>query len=517
VTLPLARLSGVVRRFGPVTALDGADLRVLPGEVHGVLGENGAGKSTLLNVLGGMLRPDAGVLEIDGEAHIFSSPRDAWKAGVGLVHQHFTLVPTLTVLENLALGRRSAAGGWRLPYPALRDRLADLVERTGLEVPLEARVDDLGVGTRQRVEILKTLLRNPRILVLDEPTAVLAPGEVTRLFDLLRELAAQGSAVVLVAHKLDEILDVADRITVLRRGRTVLEAPRDQVDERSLTRAMVGEGVEVDPVALGSWRDRGVGDGPHGGGRGGGRGSVAGARGGVVASLSDVAMAGARGERALDGVSLEVRRGEIVGVAGVEGNGQREICLVLAGRASPDEGAVELPDEVAFIPQDRTREGLVGGFDLRENVALTLQRVEGYRDGPLLRWSAVEDRTRALMDRFDVRAPSPGTLASALSGGNQQRLVVARELETASDLLVAENPTRGLDVNAAAFVHRALLELARDDPAPGIVLVSTDLDEVLALSDRVLVMVRGRLVPVPDAERTREGVGRLMLGAASRA
>lgn len=502
MTPPLARLSGVVRRFGPVTALDGAELTVLPGEVHGVLGENGAGKTTLLHVLGGMLRADEGVVEVGGVRRTFSSPREAWQAGVGLVHQHFTLVPTLSVLENLALGRRSAAGGLRLPYARLRREVGDLVERTGLELPLEARVETLGVGTRQRVEILKALLRRPGILVLDEPTAVLTPAEVERLFQLLRELAQEGRAVVLVAHKLDEVLAVADRVTVLRRGRTVLQAERDEVDAPSLIRAMVASG-EVDPVALGSWREEEAA-GPRGG------------RGRVVASLEGVHHRGERGERALEDVSLQVRRGEVVGVAGVEGNGQRELCLVLAGRTRPDRGEVDLPREVAFVPQDRTREGVVAEFDLRDNVALTLQRLAAYRRGPLLRWDAMEDRTARLMERFDVRAPGPHTRASALSGGNQQRLVVARELELASDLLVAENPTRGLDVNAAAFVHQELRRLAGSPEGPGILLVSTDLDEVLALSDRVLVMVRGRLRPVPDGEADREGVGRLMLAGAGR-
>jgi simple sugar transport system ATP-binding protein len=552
VTQPLARLSGVVKRFGSVTALDGAGLTVLPGEVHGVLGENGAGKTTLLHVLGGMHRPDAGLVEVEGQVRRFASPREAWRAGVGLVHQHFTLVPTLTVLENLALGRRSASGGFRLPYATLRREVGALVDRTGLGVPLEARVESLGVGTRQRVEILKTLLRRPRILVLDEPTAVLAPAEVGALFQLLRELAAEGRAVVLVAHKLDEILGVADRLTVLRRGRTVLQRPREEVDASALVGAMVGDG-RVDPVALGRVGASRAGpadsapgatdpgaevDAGASGGRApgahregaGGRDGVEGASpadgaasaparpGGVlrpggpmVAVLKGVRHAGERGEEALADVSLGVRRGEIVGVAGVEGNGQRELSLVLSGRAVADRGRVELPAEVAFIPQDRTREGVVADFDLRENVALTLHRRPGYRSGPLLRWSAVKERTARLMERFDVRAPGPYARASALSGGNQQRLVVARELEVASELVVAENPTRGLDVNAAAFVHQELRRLSGAEGGPGVVLISTDLDEVLALSDRVLVMVRGRLLPVPEGERTRAGVGRLML------
>lgn len=490
---PLVRLTGVVKHFGAARALDGADLALRPGEVHGVLGENGAGKSTLLNVLGGLLRPDSGRVEVEGRAVELRSPRDAWGHGIGLVHQHFRLVPRLTVLENLTLGRRER-GGARLPLAEVREQATVLADRTGLSVPFDADVESLGVGERQRVEILKTLLRGPRILVLDEPTAVLAPGEVERLFALLRELTATGVAVALVAHKLDEVLAVAGRVTVLRDGRTVLSAPRADVDAPVLTTAMVGPGAAA---SLGGRRrspPEPATPGP------------------VVARLDGVSYRSARGDRGVEEATLHVSRGEIVGVAGVEGNGQRELCLLLSGRAVPDTGTARLPREVAFIPQDRTREGVVGAFDLVENVALTLHRVPAYHAGPLLRWSAVRDRTRDLLDRFSVRAPGPGSPAGALSGGNQQRVVVARELEVASDLLVAENPTRGLDVAAAAFVHEELRRLVARPDGPGVVLVSTDLDEVLALAHRILVMVRGRLVEVPRERRTRDGVGALMLG-----
>ncbi len=498
MTAPLARLSGVVKRFGSVTALDGAGLELAPGEVHGVLGENGAGKSTLLSVLGGLERADAGAIEIGGRAVRLSSPRDAWARGVGMVHQHFTLVPRLSVLENLALGSRAVAGGVRLDLDRLRDAVGALVDRTGLDVPLDARVEDLGVGARQRVEILKALLRGPRVVVLDEPTAVLTPAEVEALFDLLRDQAAQGRAVALVAHKLDEVLAVADRVTVLRRGRTVMTAPRSEVDAAMLTRAMVGH-EEADALAVGGAVGRGA---PR-------------ASGEVVASLDEVRVRGSRGEWALDGVSLEVRRGEIVGIAGVEGNGQRELALVLAGRLAAAEGAAAVPDLAGFVPQDRTLEGVVGSFDLAENVALALHRAEGSSSGPFLRWKTLRRRAAAVLKRYDVRAPSMRTRVRALSGGNQQRVVVAREIEMARDLLVAENPTRGLDVAAAAFVHEELLRVvgaSGADPAPGVVLVSTDLDEVLTLAHRVLVMVRGRLVAVPPDRCTREGVGALMLG-----
>ena len=503
MTLPApARLQGITKRFGTVEALRGAYLQVRAGEVHGVLGENGAGKSTLLNVLAGMLEPDAGTVEVGGEIRRFRRPRDAWRAGVGMVHQHFALVPALSVLENLALGLRSAAGGLRLPYPTLVRRVDELSRRTGLGVPLDAPVEELGVGDRQRVEILKALLREPRILVLDEPTAVLAPSEVEALFGLLRGLADEGRAVVLVAHKLDEVLGVAHRVTVLRDGRTVLEAARWEVEAPALIRAMVGSD-EADPVAVGAWREVGA-PAPAAGGE-------------PVASLTGARLRDGRGAWALAEATLDVRRGEVVGVAGVEGNGQHELALVLSGRVAPTQGSARVPDGVGFIPQDRTLEGLVGDFDLTSNMALALHREARFTAGPggfLVRWGDLRRRTRELLGRFDVRAAGPGVRAATLSGGNQQRVVVARELEMARDLLVAENPTRGLDVAAASFVHGELHDLTRRDHPPGVVLVSTDLDEVLALSHRVFVMVRGRLTPVPEDARTREGVGALMLAAA---
>lgn len=502
-----ARLAGISKRFGRVQALRDATLEVRPGEVHGVLGENGAGKTTLLGILGGLSAPDAGTVEVAGKAYTLRTPRDAWAVGVGLVQQHFALVPPLTVLENLALGRSRK-------MPELESDAEALMARTGLEVPLDAPVAFLGVGSRQRVEILKALLRRPRVLVLDEPTAVLAPAEVDALFRLLRELAGQGEAVVLVAHKLDEVLSVADRVTVLRSGSTVLTAPVADVDAPTLIRAMVGSD-SADPAAVG----HGVGGGPGMGGESGmRRADTAGAApepaiSPVVAELTGVRVRGTRGEWAVNGASLQVRRGEVVGVAGVEGNGQRELARVLARRIAPDEGTVRLPDQVAYVPQDRQGEGLVADFDLTANVALALHDHPGYARGPWLRWGALRQRTAELLDRFDVRAAGPGVAAATLSGGNQQRVVVARELSLERELVVAESPTRGLDVAAAAFVHGELTRLASSPGGPGVVLVSTDLDEILALSHRIFVMVRGRLVEVPADAHTREGVGRLMLAA----
>lgn len=485
-------MRGIAKRYGPVHALQGARLDAYAGEVHAVVGENGAGKTTLLSVLAGLVLPDEGTIRIAGTTVDVHSAREAWRHGIGMVHQDFALVDRMSVVENLALGRRRG-GGLRLGLDEVREEARSLGRRVGLVVPLEASVEELGVGERQRVEILKVLMREPSVLVLDEPTAVLTPAEVEGLLELLRRLADEGRAVVLVAHKLDEVLAVADRVTVLRDGQTVLETPRAGLEARDLAIAMVGSAPA--PLGPGSGGAIRVGAGPRS----------------VVARMVGVSVGGAGLRQALTDVDLEVAAGEIVGVAGVEGNGQRELARILAGRMAPDSGSLELPHEPAFIPQDRRREGLVASFDLTENVALRAQRDPANRRGPWLRWDRLRSRTRALLAEFAVRAPGPGAPASALSGGNQQRLVVARELDGEPRLIVAEDPTRGLDVAGAAFVHHTLRARVDGDDPPGVVLISTDLDEVMALADRVVVLMRGRLRPVPDAERTREGIGARML------
>jgi len=477
---------GLTKGFPGVTALEGASLTAHPGEVHALLGENGAGKSTLLNLLGGLLSPDAGEILLHGRPLHIRTPREAVAAGIGMVHQHFTLVPRFTVLQNVALGVRSGLGlGW--PLAEVRRRLELLAQETGLQVDPDAPTETLEVGARQRVEILKALLWNPSVLALDEPTAVLTPAEVERLFGILRGLAARGQTILLVAHKLDEVLAVADRITVLRDGRTVLEAERSRVDASILAQAMVGR-----PVPPPAPPEPPV-PGPR------------------VALLQGVTVTEAGGGRRLDGVELELREGEIVGVAGVEGNGQRELALVLARRRLPDGGTVELPERVGFIPQDRRSEGLVLDFDVAENLALALHDDPRWRRGAALDWKAIRSEASGLIGRHGVRAPGPSTVVRNLSGGNQQKVVVGREMDRDPRLLVAENPTRGLDVGATEFVHG---ELRRRREGRAIVLISTDLDEVLALSDRIVVLIRGRLVEVPAGERTREGVGLRMLGGA---
>ena len=496
-------MRSVRKRFGPVEALADASLRAEPGEVHALLGENGAGKTTLMRVLCGTLRPDGGEVRVGGRRLPFGGARAAAAAGIGMVHQHFTLVPSLTVAENVALGTREGSG-LRLALDRVHARLAQLERVTGLPVDASAPVAGLSVGARQRVEILKALYRDPRVLVLDEPTTVLSPREVDWLFGVLRSLADEGRTVLLIGHKLDEILRAADRVTVLRRGRTVLAAARAEVDAPGLTRAMIGR------VAAPPARPIRVEAGER------------------VARLAGVGARGEEGRMAVRDITLDVRRGEIVGIGGVEGNGQRELALVLSGRLLPATGGVRLPATVSLIPQDRAAGGLVPGFDLAENTALAFHDDDAHRRGPLIDWAAMRRTAREILAGFDVRAPSWRATAQSLSGGNQQKLLVGRELARAPDLLVAENPMRGLDVAAAAFLRDKLVGLkdgrmrggeprgAADRSAggpPGIVLFSTDLDEVLDLADRVFVLVRGRLIAVPEAERNPAGMGRLMLGS----
>ena len=506
MTEVLARLDGIIRHFGHVKALDSANLEIHSGEIHGILGENGAGKTTLLNILGGIIHPDVGFVEVGGSRVRLQSARAAWKMGIGLVHQHFTLVPGLSVLENLALGRRHRGHRWKLHLKEIRKEASQLSELTGLTVPFEASIEELGVGDRQRIEILKALLRDPQLLVLDEPTAVLAPAEINQLFRLLRSLAEEGRAVVLVAHKLDEILSIADRVTVLRQGRTVMTAARADVDTAILTDAMVGSSsgdgeAPATPDSLSAFgqnsdglaQNRELSNRP-------------------VARLKGITVYSPQGGLALQDVGLEVLRGEVIGVAGVEGNGQRELALVLSGRQEVASGKLEIPEHVGFIPQDRTREGLAADFDLTENMALALHRDPKFRLGPLLRWSLIESHATKIRSRFKVRSSGGRTLARELSGGNQQRLVVGRELSQLPELLIAENPTRGLDFTATAFVREELKRLAHDTAA-GVVLISTDLDEILEVADRVFVILRGKLTPVPSVHDSRETVGAMMLGS----
>ena len=495
-----ARLRDVTRRFGPVTALEGVWFDLVPGEIHGLLGENGAGKTTLARILGGLLPPDEGRVEIGGRAVALRSARDARSLDVSMVHQHFSLVARFTGFENIALFNGGAWTGKGTAAPGYRAQVEARATELKLDVELDVPVEGLGVGARQRIEILKALMSETGVLLLDEPTAVLAPREVDGLFAVLREVAGAGTGIVLVAHKLDEVLAAADRVTVLRRGRWVMTREAASVSAGELAEAMVGGVVGVvagkrptlgtDPAAVTGRRD---------------------AR--TVASLQGVTVT-RDGEPALRDVTVEVRRGEVLGIAGVDGNGQRELARVLAGIRSPDEGDAVLPAEVGWIPQDRGHEGLVNDFTISENVAFALHGKDACRRGPWLDWTGIEDTAAELVRELDVRATSPAALAATLSGGNQQKVVTGREFLRSGDLLVAESPTRGLDVKATAAVRSRIAALAHHgDRPPGIVLISADLDEILELSDRIAVMVRGGVIPVPRDAHSAHAIGELMLGA----
>lgn len=479
---PLLALEATSKRFGSVEALAGASLVVRPGTVHALLGENGAGKTTLMRIAYGLSHPDSGSIHWLGARVSFSSPRDALAAGIAMVQQHFSLVPALTVAENVALGGRGF-----FDAAEARRRVRELAATTGLTVDPDAVAGTLGIGAQQRVEILKALARGVRLLILDEPTATLAPTDAAALLDWARRFATGGHAVVLITHRLRDALAVADDVTVLRAGRVVLAAPAGSLTERSLAAAMLGTSDAT-----------GEGKAPEAGASSGSASA-----GAVVAELRGVSARGGRGTPGLGAVDFLARRGEIVGIAAVEGNGERELLRILAGRERPRAGTVRLPPRIAWIPQDRHAEAIADDLSLSENVALA---GAGARHG-WMDWRAIRERTAQLMSRFDVRASSAVAPARTLSGGNQQRLVLARELDGDPQLVVADQPTRGLDLRSTADVHERLRQARADGAA--VVLHSADLDEVIALSDRVLVVARGKVL---GTSADRDEIGRAMLG-----
>jgi ABC-type uncharacterized transport system ATPase subunit len=477
-------LVDVVKHFGTVTALDGACLSVRPGTVHALLGENGAGKTTLMRIAFGMIRPDAGRLLVYGRTVVWATPSDAITARIGMVHQHFTLVPAMTVAENVELGAGTVARQWRFDQRLAEEHARALGKSSGLEVDPRARVADLSIAAQQRVEILKALSRDARILILDEPTAVLAPRETEDLLRWLRSYVGNGGTAILITHKLREALAVADDVTVLRRGRTVLATQRSEADESSLTRAMIGD--ESDPMTP----------------RTSVRLSLAPPASEPVVVLDGVVASDAERHETVH-ATFAVRAGELVGVAGIEGAGQHTLLRVLSGRIQPTSGRVSRPETIGFIPEDRQREGLILDFSLTENVAL---RGASKRRGRMS-WPTMRQRTAVLIHDHDVRASGVTVPVRTLSGGNQQRLVLARELEGQPALVVAENPTRGLDVRATADVHDRLR--AARDAGTAVVLYSGDLDEILALATRVLAVHSGS---VREVAPERDVVGRAILG-----
>ena len=485
-------LKNITRRFGSVLALDDASLLVRAGTVHAVLGENGAGKTTLMRIAFGLLKPDAGTIRLRGQLRTIPSPAVALSLGIGMVHQHFTLVPAMTVAENVALGRHG-----HYDRRAASARVQDVASRAGLSLNPDALVSALSIGAQQRCEIVKALARDVQLLILDEPTAVLAPSEAAELRRWIRSFADAGHAIVLITHKLRDALEIADDITVLRRGRTVLTAPASTTTESGLATAMLGN--QTVPAANGaSFRSSVATDQAVG--------SATTTRGAPVLVAHDVHVADGRGVERVRGATLRVHAGEIVGIAAVEGEGQHELLRVLAGRGELLSGTLERPDVVGFVPEDRHREALLLDSSLIENVAL---RGAGARRGRMP-WDALRDSTASIVNTYNVLTSGMQSSARTLSGGNQQKLVMGRELESAPSALVVENPTRGLDFRATAAV-RDSLRSARDAGA-AVVVYSSDLDEVLLLADRIYAMHNGVVTETP---RDRESVGRAMLGSAT--
>jgi len=496
MTAPAVALRNVTRRFGTCVANDDVSLELEPGTVHAIVGENGAGKTTLMRVLYGLIAPTGGHVEIDGRAVQIRRPADAMRLGLGMVHQHFMLVGPLTVAENVCLGREPGGAGGRLDRRRAEAEVAQLSERYGLPVDPKARVSTLSVGGQQRVEILKALYHEARVLILDEPTAVLTPQEVDDLFRVLRELKKAGTTIVLITHKLAEVKALADHVTVMRGGRVVGGGPASELSVERIAELMVGRAVS-------SLHDRG-----------------AATPGEPLLEVRGLTVRDERGLEAVRDVSLVVRAGEIVGIAGVEGNGQHELieCLaglrraergeiVCAGRALSGRSAAEHARAgLAHVPSDRLRRGLVPPFTLAENLVLGRQREAAVGHGALLQPSALARRASPLLQEFDVRPPDPAARAEQLSGGNQQKVVVARELTRGARVVLAAHPTRGVDLGAIEFIHRRLL--AERDGGHGVLLVSSELSEILALADRVLVMYEGRIVH----ETTRTAADERTLG-----
>jgi general nucleoside transport system ATP-binding protein len=493
-------LRGITKRFGSLVANDAIDFELGRGEIHALLGENGAGKSTLMNVLYGLHHPDEGEIRLEGEPVTIGSPREAIGLGIGMVHQHFMLVPVMTVAENLVLGTEPRRPDGRLDYKEATRRTRELSEQYGLAVRPEAKVEDLGVGAQQRVEILRALFRGARVLVLDEPTAVLTAQESQDLFKVLRTLAEGGTSVVFISHKLNEVLDIADRVTVLRRGKKIDTVSTEGATERSLATLMVGRDVLLR-----------VEKPEH-------------TPGEPVLELRDLHVVDDRGLPAVNGVSLEVRAGEIVGLAGVDANGQSELIEAITGLRAIESGNVlvdgrdvtgDNPREVidagvGCIAEDRHRRGLVLQFDLAENIALHEYRRPGVARMGWLSPRTLDDRARGLLSEYDVRGGQVETLASSLSGGNQQKVVIAREVSANPKVLVAAQPTRGLDVGAIEFVHRRLVE--ERDKGRAILLISLELEEIRSLSDRALVIYEGEIVAELDPSATEEDFGVYMTG-----
>jgi general nucleoside transport system ATP-binding protein len=501
---PVLELRGITKQFPGVLANDHIDFDLRRGEVHALLGENGAGKSTLMSILYGLYSADSGEILMNGKPVTISSPKHAIELGIGMVHQHFMLIPVMTVTENIVLAQEPIHAGVLLDYDAAAKRVRELSTSFGLAVDPQARIERITVGQQQRVEILKALYRGAEILILDEPTAVLTPQEAKELFEIIESLKAQGKSIVFISHKLNEVLEISDRITVLRRGKRVETIDREGATEAGLARSMVGREVllrvEKTPATPGA----------------------------PLLQVKDLVVRDDRGLEAVRGVTFEVRAGEIVGIAGVDGNGQSELIDAIAGLRHVASGSVRVQDKdltrasarqsldagTGHIPEDRHRRGLVLDFNLAENLAL-----HDYGKPPFSRFGWLNPRrwissARKLLKEFDVRGGGPSTRAGSLSGGNQQKVVIAREVSRDPHVLIAAQPTRGLDVGAIEFVHRRLVE--QRDAGKAVLLVSLELEEVLSLSDRILVLYEGQIVGEFPPDVSEEEVGIAMTGGKRR-
>ncbi|MCX6496976.1 MAG: ABC transporter ATP-binding protein [Rhodoluna sp.] len=495
-------LRNITKRFGTLVANDSISLTLKPGEILSLLGENGAGKSTLMNVLYGLLQPDEGQILIDDKEQKFAGPGDAMAAGIGMVHQHFMLIPVFTVAENVVLGHEPTGKAGNLDLNAARKLVKEISDRFGFEIDPDAKIQDLPVGAQQRVEIIKSLARDAKILVLDEPTAVLTPQETDELMAIMRDLSKNGTSIIFITHKLREVQQVADRIIVIRQGKVVSEvSPKTTAGE--LASLMVGREVDLDTK------------------------KKAAKVGAETLVVKDLTVLDDRNQQMVNGISFSVHDGEILAIAGVQGNGQTELAEAILGLRKIHSGSIQVAGQdltksnvrqvleagVGYIPEDRKKDGLVGQFTIAENLMLDGSFGKPFANGMQIDFAKRDEIAEKLIKDFDIRTPSADTLAKQLSGGNQQKVVVAREMSRDLRVLIASQPTRGVDVGSIEFIHEQIV--ASRDAGKTVVIISTELDEVLALADRIAVMYRGRIVGIVDAKTTREKLGKMMAGIAA--